>query len=96
VKAAPQSRGRCAQRSEKGGVVDQEDLREGRTALEADLLAGVEALRLADAPQRPPQARAVCELDLERAGRQAHRSLPAHGSPAVQVVARESAGHADL
>src|SRR5439155_101366 len=70
-----------------------EDLWERRTALEADLLAAIEALGLADLPEGPPETRAVCEGDLEPARSQADRRRPAGGAPAVEVIARECARH---
>ena len=93
VKFAPEARGSRMQRRQKRGVVDQENLREGRAALQADLLAGVEALCLAHVPERPPETRAVGKRDLEPARSQAHRGLPARGTAPVEVVAREYAGH---
>src|SRR5262249_30301156 len=93
VEAAPEPGGRRVQRRQEGGVVEQENLGKGRTALEADLLAGVGALGLADVPKRPPQACAVAKGDLEPARRQADRRLSARSAAAVEVVARERAGH---
>ena len=93
VKAAPEAGSSRMQRREERVVVDQEELRERCTALEADLLATVEALGLADLAEGPPEAGAVFEGDLEPARSQADRRRPAGGAPAVEVIARECAGH---
>src|SRR5205807_2869932 len=71
VKAAPEAGSSRMQRREERAVVDQEELRERCTALEADLLATVEALGLADLAEGPPEAGAVFEGDLEPARSQA-------------------------
>src|SRR5262249_3723233 len=65
----------------------------GRAASEADLLAAVEALRLANLAQRPPEPGAVLERDLETARREPDRRRPPARAAAVEVRARECAGH---
>src|SRR4029079_3666794 len=78
---------------EKRGVVDQEDLRKRRSALQTDLLADVEALRLPDVAEWPPQTRAVGERDLAPARARTHRCRPALGAATVEIGTGERAGH---
>ena len=75
------------ERLEERGVVDEENLGERGAALQADLLARVEALRLVDLPERPPETGTALDHDLEPRRRQANRRRPARGGAAVQIVA---------
>src|SRR3989442_171923 len=83
----------AGQGDEQGGVVHQEGLRDRPAALETDLLAGVDSLRLTDRAKRPPQRRAALHRDLEPGRGNADRGAPAHGGLPVEIVRGEDRRH---
>src|SRR3989441_13017991 len=93
VKATREDGRRGVQRREEPDIVDEKNRRERGTALEADLLPGVEALRLTDLGERPPARRTALECDVEPRRRQPDRRGLARRTAAVQVVSGERARH---
>src|SRR5207247_954683 len=90
---SPARRPDAAQGDQQGRVVHQEGLRHRPAALETDLLAGVDSLRLTDRAKRPPQRRAALHRDLEPGRGNADRGAPAHGGLPVEIVRGEDRRH---